>query len=151
MYAVTSVGQVIGGLSDPDDGEWEQTTAVIRLDGTQFTTDVVAGLEDFTHLEVVYVFDQVDPAMVVTTADRPHGREDWPLVGVFAHRCRARPNRIGVSRCRIMSIDGLDVKVAGLDAIHGTPILDLKPWVEEYGPVGDTRQPEWALELMLQR
>ena len=150
IYAVTPVGQVIGGRAEITDDHWGEVTAIIRLDECQYTTDALAGLEDFTHLEVVFVFDQVDPAFVVSTARRPRGREDWPLVGIFAQRGKARPNRIGVSRCRILSVDGLDVKVAGLDAIDGTPVLDLKPWMDEFGPRGETDQPEWSRELMRQ-
>ena len=76
----------------------------------------------------------------------PH--PNWPEVGIFAQRGKNRPNRIGVSRCRLLGVDGLDVRVAGLDAIAGTPVLDVKPYMAEFGPVGETAQPEWATELM---
>lgn len=150
MYAVTPIGHVLGGRVEVEDDNWAGVEAVIRLDEAQYTTEALSGLEDFTHLEVVFVFDQVDPANVNTTARRPRGREDWPLVGIFAQRGKARPNRIGVSRCRILGVDGLDVRVAGLDAIDGTPVLDVKPWMAEFGPRGETAQPEWSRELMRQ-
>ena len=150
MYAVTPIGHVLGGRAEVEDDNWAGVEAVIRLDEAQYTTEALSGLEDFTHLEVVFVFDQVDPANVNTTARRPRGREDWPLVGIFAQRGKARPNRIGVSRCRILGVDGLDVRVADLDAIDGTPVLDVKPWMAEFGPRGETAQPEWSRVLMRQ-
>ncbi len=63
-------------------------------------------------------------------------------------RAKARPNRIGVSRCRLLGVDGLSLRVEGLDAIDGTPVLDVKPWVAEFGPRGEVRQPAWSSELM---
>ena len=60
----------------------------------------------------------------------------WPKVGIFAQRGKNRPNQIGVTICKIVSVEGLSVHVEGLDAIDGTPVLDLKPWVAEFGPRG---------------
>lgn len=70
------------------------------------------------------------------------------MVGIFAQRGRKRPNRIGVTMCRILAVDGLRIDVAGLDAIDGTPVLDIKPVLREFLPRGDHRQPAWASELM---
>jgi tRNA (Thr-GGU) A37 N-methylase len=67
---------------------------------------------------------------------------------VFAQRGKNRPNRIGVSRCRVLGVSGLDVEVEGLDAIDGTPVLDVKPWMDEFAPIGQVRQPQWSTELM---
>ena len=76
------------------------------------------------------------------------GNTDWPRVGIFAQRGKDRPNRIGVSRCAILGVDGLRIAVRGLDAVDGTPVLDLEPWMDEFAPQGPTRQPAWASELM---
>ena len=143
-----AVGAVVGGRAEPIDDDWAGVQAVIRLDPEQFAADALAGLTDFSHLEVVFVFDRVDEADVHQGARRPRGRADWPLVGIFAQRGKARPNRIGVSRCRLLGVDGLDVHVEGLDAIDGTPVLDVKPWMDEFAPRGRTRQPDWSRELM---
>ncbi|MFD0476032.1 TrmO family methyltransferase [Nonomuraea thailandensis] len=76
------------------------------------------------------------------------GNPDWPEVGIFAQRGKNRPNRLGVSRCRLLAVEGLDLRVRGLDAIDGTPVLDVKPYMAEFGPQGETVQPAWATELM---
>jgi tRNA (Thr-GGU) A37 N-methylase len=98
--------------------------------------------------QVVFLFHLVDPANVQTAARHPRNNPDWPLVGIFAQRGKNRPNRLGVSRCAVEKVEGLDVHVSGLDAIDGTPVLDIKPYMAEFAPAGPTRQPEWATELM---
>ena len=69
-------------------------------------------------------------------------------IGIFAQRGRGRPNRIGLSTCRLLGVDGTRVRVSGLDAIDGTPVLDIKPYMREFGPRGEVRQPHWADEIM---
>ena len=91
---------------------------------------------------------KVDPAKIETGARHPRERMDWPLVGIFAQRGKARPNRIGVSRCALVGVDGMQIRVRGLDAIDGTPVLDIKPWLGEFGPRGEVTQPDWSRELM---
>jgi tRNA-Thr(GGU) m(6)t(6)A37 methyltransferase TsaA len=145
---VEPVGTVVGGRAEAFDDDWDEERALIRLDAARFGPDALAGLDAFSHLEVVYRFHRVDPASVNTTARRPRGNPDWPEVGIFAQRGKNRPNLLGVSRCRLLRVDGLDVHVSGLDAIDGTPVLDIKPYMAEFGPRGETRQPEWATELM---
>ena len=142
------IGFVVGGRVDPVDDAWDAERALIRLDAGQFTAESLAGLEDFSHLEVVFMFHLVDPATVQTKARRPRGNPDWPLVGIFAQRGKNRPNRLGVSRCRVARVDGLDVHVEGLDAIDKTPVFDIKPYLAEFGPQGEVVQPAWATELM---
>ncbi|AYG84673.1 tRNA (adenine(37)-N6)-methyltransferase [Streptomyces hundungensis] len=142
------VGRVIGGRAEVVDDHWDRETAVIRLDAEQFGPEALFGLADFSHLEVVFHFDRVAPEKIESGARRPRGNPDWPLVGIFAQRGKNRPNRLGVSRCRILSVEGLDVRVAGLDAVDGTPVLDIKPYLAEFGPRGETVQPGWSVELM---
>ncbi|WP_344658950.1 SAM-dependent methyltransferase [Catenulispora subtropica] len=145
---VEPIGTVVGGRSEPYDDDWTVERATIRLDADRFGAEALAGLAEFSHLEVVFAFHLVDEAKVQTGARHPRGNPDWPLVGIFAQRGKNRPNRLGVSRCRLLAVDGLDVRVSGLDAIDGTPVLDVKPYMAEFGPLGEVRQPAWATELM---
>ncbi|MCC9307991.1 SAM-dependent methyltransferase [Kitasatospora sp. RB6PN24] len=142
------IGTVVGGRTEVADDDWGRETAVIELDGDRYTEEALRGLDAFSHLEVVFHFHKVAPEKIETTARRPRGNPDWPEVGIFAQRGKNRPNRLGVSRCRLLKVDGLRVHVQGLDAVAGTPVLDLKPWMAEFGPLGATAQPEWATELM---
>jgi tRNA (Thr-GGU) A37 N-methylase len=70
------------------------------------------------------------------------------LVGIFAQRGRVRPNRLGVSVARLLGVDGLTVRLRGLDAIEGTPVLDIKPVLSGFLPRGDVVEPAWSKELM---
>lgn len=142
------IGYVRGGRVEPADDGWDAETCTIELDPAGFTTDALAGLDAFSHAEVVYHFHLVDEADVVAGARRPRGRADWPEVGIFAQRGRVRPNRIGVSVCRVLGVDGLALRVTGLDAVDGTPVLDIKPYLAGFAPRGAVREPGWATEIM---
>ncbi|KUJ69596.1 tRNA-Thr(GGU) m(6)t(6)A37 methyltransferase TsaA [Streptomyces albus subsp. albus] len=142
------VGRVVGGRAEVRDDDWGKESAVIRLDAARFGADALAGLDAFSHLEVVYHFDRVPVDKIETGARHPRGNTEWPRVGIFAQRGKNRPNRLGVSRCRLIGVDGLDIRVAGLDAVDGTPVLDIKPYMAEFGPQGPTAQPDWATEIM---
>jgi tRNA-Thr(GGU) m(6)t(6)A37 methyltransferase TsaA len=146
--ALTPIGVVRGGRAEATDDDWDAVTATIELDAAQFTADATASLDAFSHIEVVFHFNRVSDAEVNRGARHPRGRKDWPLVGIFAQRGRNRPNRIGVSICRLLSVDGTSLKVRGLDAVDGTPVLDIKPVMTGFLPRGEIREPEWASELM---
>ena len=120
----------------------------IRLDPKQFTAAATRGLNEFSHVEILYLFHQVAPASITTTARHPRGNKRWPQVGVFAQRAKDRPNRLGISICKIKSVKGLRIEVTELDAIDGTPVLDLKPYMREFAPREKVRQPRWSKQLM---
>src|SRR6187399_1854231 len=101
------IGVVRGGRKEPLDDGWDRETATIEIDGARFKPDALAGLSEFSHVDVVYQFHLVEEQDVQTGARHPRGRKDWPLVGIFAQRGRVRPNRLGVTTCRLLSLDGL--------------------------------------------
>jgi tRNA (Thr-GGU) A37 N-methylase len=145
---LSAIGFVRGGRAEPIDDDWDRELCVIELDPTRFDASALAGLGDFSHVEVVYHFHLVDEAAVVLGARRPRGRADWPLLGIFAQRGRVRPNRLGVSVCTLVAVEGTSVTVRGLDAIDGSPVLDLKPYLTGFAPRGEVREPSWAAEIM---
>jgi tRNA (Thr-GGU) A37 N-methylase len=112
--------------------------------------DLIPGLTAiavFSHVEVLFVFDQF-PERDDYREPRPYrGRSHLPSVGVFAGRGPRRPNRIGVTCCAIESVHGRELTVVGLDAVSGTPVVDLKPTMAEFLPV-NIKQPEWLSRLM---
>lgn len=147
-YDIDAIGYVRGGRADPIDDDWGESHAVIELDPDRFGPEALAGLNLFSHAEVIFLFDRVVPEKVETGARHPRGRDDWPLTGIFAQRGKNRPNRLGVTICRVVSVDGLHLGVEGLDAIDGTPVIDVKPVMREFLPRGEIRQPDWVGELM---
>ncbi|MFE5580171.1 TrmO family methyltransferase domain-containing protein [Kitasatospora sp. NPDC001660] len=147
-FEVEALGHVVGGRTEPTDDFWGGTRAVIRLDGSLFTPDATKGLEDFSHLEVAFRFHLTDPTDLNLGARRPRDNPDWPEVGIFGHRNMRRLNWLGVSRCRLIKVDGLDLHVEDLDAVDGTPVLDVKPWFAEMGPRGEHRQADWTTIML---
>lgn len=142
------IGIVHSPRVDRTDVEWGAVESTIELDPTQFTEEALQGLNDFSHLEIVYFMHGIPADAINTSARHPRENPNWPRVGIFAQRGAKRPNRIGVSRCKLVSVDGTNIRVHGLDAINGTPVLDIKPYMREFGPIGDVRQPAWATEVM---
>jgi tRNA (Thr-GGU) A37 N-methylase len=145
---VAAIGRVSCGRTEAIDDAWDSYPSTIQLDETRFGADALAGLGDFSHVEVIYLFDQVGLDDVVKGARHPRGRTDWPKVGIFAQRGKNRPNRIGATICRVVSVVGTRLNVSGLDAIDGTPVLDIKPVMSGFLPREDVREPAWAEEIM---
>ena len=147
VFTLRPIGFVRGGRAEPIDDGWDAVTATIALT-PEFGPEALAGLDGFSHVEVVFLFHRVAERAVVAGARRPRGRADWPKVGIFAQRGKGRPNRLGLCACRIVSVHGLTVEVEGLDAIDGTPVLDIKPVMRGFLPRGGVREPAWAGEIM---
>jgi tRNA (adenine37-N6)-methyltransferase len=148
VYEVVPVAYVVGGRPEPTDDYWGGTRAIIRIDGERFNTDSTAGLDQFSHLEIVFRFHLTDPTDLHLGARRPRDNPEWPEVGIFGHRNMRRVNWLGVSRCRLLKVDGLDLHVEDLDAVHGTPVLDIKPWFAEMGPRGEVSQASWSIDML---
>jgi tRNA-Thr(GGU) m(6)t(6)A37 methyltransferase TsaA len=146
-WVLRPIGTVSSGRTEAIDDDWADVTATISLlpplDGRS-----VAGLSEFSHVEVVFLFDRVEPEAVCLHSRHPRGNLDWPEVGILAQRAKDRPNRIGISTCGLVAVEGASIVVRGLDAIDGTPVLDVKPYMEEFGPRGAVPQPAWSHELM---
>ena len=141
------IGHVRGGRVEPVDDDWGAVEAVIEL-APHIYDEALQGLEDFSHALVVFHFDRIDPATVATTLRRPRGNPAWPASGVFAQRGSPRPNRLGVTAVEVVRVDGRRLHVRGLDAIDGTPVLDIKPVIKGFEPRGPIREPAWAGEIM---
>ncbi len=142
------IGIVHSAVAKPIDDVWGGLVSRIDLDTSRFATESLAGLDEFSHVEIVFAFHQVGESEIESAARHPRGRKDWPKVGIFAQRGKNRPNRIGVTVCRLKSVEGTSVSVEGLDAIDGSPVLDIKPYMREFGTREETSQPAWATELM---
>ncbi len=130
-----------------EDDYWGGEQACITLTKS-FSDEAFQSLSEFSHAEILFVFHAVDSSKIVTGARHPRNNSDWPKVGIFAQRGKARPNRIGSTICRIVRVEGRQLFVGELDAIDGTPVLDIKPVLAEFLPREAVRQPAWSHELM---
>jgi tRNA (adenine37-N6)-methyltransferase len=141
------VGFVSSPRGEIEDDNWGDVISTIVLrDG--FPEGALDGLDGFSHAEIIYLFDRVTPEKIVSDARHPRNNPAWPKVGIFAQRAKGRPNRIGSTIVRISGRAGRTLQVAGLDAIDGTPVLDIKPVMQEFLPREPVRQPLWSSELM---
>jgi tRNA-Thr(GGU) m(6)t(6)A37 methyltransferase TsaA len=142
-FDIESIGVVRGGRVAEEDDHWGSVEATIELGADRFTAEATQGLSDFSHVTVVFLMHKVPEEKIVTGARHPRERSDWPKVGIFAQPGRMRPNRIGVTTCDLIGVDGTRLRVRGLDAIDGTPVLDLKPYISGFAPRGRLREPDW--------
>ena len=144
---IEPIGYVRGGRAVAEDDQWggAETQIVLRDD---LEAEALQGLEEFSHAEVIFFFDRVSPEKIAQGARHPRNNRDWPAVGIFAQRGKNRPNRIGSTICRVLGRSGRTLDVAELDAIDGTPVLDIKPVMQEFLPREAVRQPAWSHELM---
>ena len=147
-FAIQAIGHVHCARADAIDDNWDAVPSKISLDASRFGSEALAGLESFSHVEVLYVFDKVGDGEINTNARHPRGRTDWPKIGIFAQRGKGRPNRIGATICKVISVQGTTLEVQGLDAIDGTPVIDIKPVMSGFLPRGELREPAWSLEIM---
>ena len=142
------IGRVASGRTDlDDDTDWERVPTRIEL-AAAFDPEALAGLEEFSHAEVLFHLDRIPAEKVERTSRHPRGNPAWPRVGIFAQRGAARPNRLAATIVRIVRREGRTLVVEGLDAVDGTPVLDIKPVMREFLPRGEVRQPDWATEVM---
>jgi tRNA-Thr(GGU) m(6)t(6)A37 methyltransferase TsaA len=102
------------------------------------------GVEDFSHLVVVGWLHGIEG---YESKVHPRGMKELPEVGVFATRTPRRPNPIGVSVVKLLSVDGTTLRVSDLDFYNGTPVLDIKPFTPKYQGITDLRIPEWMKTL----
>ena len=147
MITLHPIGVVRTSRTDTRDDNWGDVESVIEL-SADMPADSLVGLEDFSHAEIVFVFDRIDDASIVTGTRHPRNNPAWPKVGIFAQRASRRPNRLGVTIVAILGRDGRQLRVKGLDAADGTPVLDIKPVMAEFLPREPVRQPAWSHQLM---
>jgi tRNA-Thr(GGU) m(6)t(6)A37 methyltransferase TsaA len=105
------------------------------------------GIEEFSHLGIIFHFNRSDQSEIVFSG-HPRGNKNWPEAGIFAQRKKDRPNALGLTMVELVKREGNKIWVRYLDAIDGTPILDIKPVMKEFLPAGEIRQPKWSVELM---
>ncbi len=147
-YVVRAIGWVSSQRGEREDDDWGDVVSTIALDSDRFDPDALAGLDSFSHVDVIFLFDRFDEAKVSVGSRHPRGNEAWPKVGIFAQRASSRPNRLGLTTCEVVGVTGLELVVRGLDAIDGTPVLDIKPHIAEFQPRTAVVQPDWVTELM---
>ena len=147
MFEMKPIGVVECTRVNVEDDYWGGTEARIVL-ADAVEPDALAGLDEFSHAEIIYVFDQVTAEKIVRGARHPRNNPAWPKTGILAQRGKNRPNRLGSTIVRIVRREAGALVVAELDAVNGTPVLDIKPVLAEFLPRTRVYQPDWSEELM---
>ncbi len=147
MIILRPIGYVYGGRKDLQDDNWANVSSRIKL-CDDFAPEALDGIEEFSHIEVIFYFNQVVEEEIERGARYPRGYSSWPRVGIFSQRGKNRPNRLGLSIAKLVSRNDKNITVLGLDAIEGTPVLDIKPVMAEFLPREKIHQPLWSQELM---
>ena len=143
---VKPVAFVTNKRNTPTDDFWGDTVSEITL-AEHIPTEAFDDIESFSHLEIIYYFDQVQKNTIVFSG-RPRGNPAYPNVGIFGQRKKDRPNQIGLCTVELIEHKGRSIFVKLLDAINGTPILDIKPVMKEFGVQKEIKQPDWVADLM---
>jgi tRNA-Thr(GGU) m(6)t(6)A37 methyltransferase TsaA len=140
------IGLVVNGVAGARDAGWGEVVSEIRL--RPELADGLFGLDEFSHAVVVFFLHKsgFDPASQLRR--HPRERADLPKLGIFAQRARHRPNPIAITTVAIVRSEGASLFVRGLDAIDGTPVLDLKPHFPDFDSPRSPRVPEWVGRLM---
>ncbi len=139
------IGFVSNDVHGKKDVSWGEDVSTIRLNEEYIGG--LQGLNDFSHVTIIYYLDQAVYNREKHLKRHPQNREDMPLVGIFSQRGKDRPNRIGMTSVQIIGVFEDRLTVKGLDAIDGTPILDIKPYYPVYDRK-DATVPEWVDRLM---
>ncbi len=148
MFTIKPIGYVKSSRKEVTDDEWGNITAEIELTD-EFTGESLQGIDNFSHAEILFYFHLAKDEKVEYKARHPRHNPDWPKTGVFSQRGKNRPNRLGITVVKIIKQEGKKLIVKGLDAVDGTPVIDIKPAMKELYPCGQIKQPQWADELMV--
>ncbi len=139
------IGYVNNDVQEKKDVSWGEDISYVLLE--EEYRGGLKGLENFSHAIILYYLDKAEFISEKHLQRHPQNRQDMPLVGIFAQRGKDRPNTIGMTSVEIIAVSDSTLTVRGLDAISGTPVLDIKP----YYPVYDKKEaktPEWVDRLM---
>ncbi|MBI3169811.1 MAG: SAM-dependent methyltransferase [Chloroflexi bacterium] len=145
--SLTPIGTVKNSRVEIEDDNWGDVISIIELEPSM-PDEALFEIESFSHAEIIYYFHQVADSKIETGSRHPRNNTDWPKVGILSQRGKNRLNRLGANIVKVLRREGRQLHVQGLDAIDGTPVLDIKPVMREFLPREEVHQPEWAGELM---
>jgi tRNA-Thr(GGU) m(6)t(6)A37 methyltransferase TsaA len=145
MVKLNFIGYVKNGISKQPEAGWDKVISKIIIE--KKFIDALDGIEGFSHIHVLYWVDRL-PRGKRPLKIRPRHREDMPLLGVFATRSAYRPNPIGLTAVKLLKREGQVLRVKGLDAFDGTPIIDIKPYIPHSDAILNARNPKWSQKLL---
>ena len=143
---IEPIGTVKSPVTEAVDEGWGGVVSEIHLQ--ESLAAGLQGIEQFSHIIVIFFMHQSTFDLAADLVRRPRERPDMPLVGTFAQRAKHRPNPIGITTVQLIRVEGNILEVKGLDAIDGTPVLDIKPYVPAFDCGANAVVPGWVEKLM---
>jgi len=137
-----AIGIVRNDVKQPVRHGWSEVVSDIVVDSN--LAEALDGLDGFSHIIVLYWMHRLTPGRKLPLKVHPMGKPELPLVGRFATRSPSRPNPVGQATVRLLERRGNTLKVKGLDAIDGTPVIDIKPYIPGYDSADDAKAPRWT-------
>ena len=144
VLTLRPIGHVENDIQPRQRVTWEEIDS--RLVIYDQWVEGLEGLEDFSHIVIIFWLDRPEDSETPVKI-HPQGKEDMPLVGLFATRAPMRPNPIGITTVRLLRLEGNSLHVRGLDTFDGTPVLDIKPYLTRGDLKAGASVPEWLLRL----
>ena len=144
QICLTPVGFV---HTDAVDKEVRDKTVISKIVFNENFTEALQGIEEFSHLFVLFWFNKVSEQDRKKLKAQPCGRNDMPVIGLFATCTPHRPNPIGLTRVKLLNVQRNVITVQGLDAFDGTPVLDIKPF-DHWNKTEDFRIPDWWKKII---
>ena len=147
QISIVPIAKVNNNRKAIEDDNWGSVISTIEL-AENMSESSLEGIDEFSHLEIIFFFDKVADDNIQFEARHPRNNKEYPKVGIFAQRGKNRPNKLGVTIVELLERNNKKLIVKGLDAIDGTPIIDIKPVMKEFLPKGEVKQPNWSISLM---
>ncbi len=143
--SLVPIGRVTNGVEYPSDVKWESIISEVVI--APQLVEALDGIDGFSHVLIVFYLHRVDEDRRSLLKVHPENKEELPLVGVFATRSPVRPNPIGITVVKLLERQENVLKVLGLDAYDGTPVLDVKPYLRRGDLIEEATTPDWLLRL----
>ncbi|MDA3899930.1 MAG: tRNA (N6-threonylcarbamoyladenosine(37)-N6)-methyltransferase TrmO [Spirochaetes bacterium] len=141
-----AIGEVSSPIITRRDENWgEVISKIVLIEEYKYS---LLGIEDFSHAIIVTYLHEAKYDRNKHLQRRPRNLDSMPLLGIFSQRGKNRPNPIGITAVKIVSAGEDFLEVKGLDAINGTPILDIKPYYPQYDMIKNSIIPDWVNHLM---
>jgi tRNA-Thr(GGU) m(6)t(6)A37 methyltransferase TsaA len=138
---LTPIGFVKNSITERGTEDFQTATSEIIIE--EDLKEALSRIDEFSHIVVIYWMHKLLPSQRSIIKVHPKGNHALPLVGVFASRSPARPNPIGIITVKLLERRDNVLKVTGLDAIDGTPVLDIKPYIPGDDSSTEAKTPGW--------
>jgi tRNA-Thr(GGU) m(6)t(6)A37 methyltransferase TsaA len=147
MYTIEPIAYVRNSRKTLEDDNWGDLISEIII-SSKLSEQSIKGIEEFSHIEIIFYFHLADLTKIDISSSHPRSNPKFPEVGIFSQRKKARPNLLGTTIVRLLKAEKNILTVKGLDAVDGTPVIDIKPVMKQFLPEDKIIQPDWSTELM---